>query len=233
MTGALIVAHGQPSDPSAPEARLAAFAARVAALAPGIAVESATLAAPGALARAAARLRGDNFAVYPLFMSDGWFVSEALPRRLRAEVGGEAGVLSPFGLDPALPELVRRAAREACDAAGFRPAETTLILAAHGSPRDRRPAAAARRIGEALRQEFPDIRYGYVDETPSIAEAASVRGPAICLPLFVDANSHVTSDLPAALAEAGFTGPVLPPIGQRPECAGMVASMLRATVAAP
>ncbi len=232
MRSALIVAHGQPSAPAGPEARLAEFAARVAALSPGIAVGSATLAAPGALAQAAERLGGDALTVYPLFMSDGWFVSDELPRRLRKVVRQEAAVLAPLGLDPELPALARRAALEGCEAAGFAPLETTLILAAHGSPKDRRPAAAARQIGESL-EGFAAIRYGFVDEAPSIADAASVTGRAICLPLFVDANSHVRSDLPEALAEARFTGPVLPPIGLRPECVGLVAAALReAAVAA-
>ncbi|TDK51565.1 cobalamin biosynthesis protein CbiX, partial [Antarcticimicrobium luteum] len=53
---ALIVAHGQPSDPAPAEAALATLAARVQAHMPGRALGAATLAAPGALAAALARL---------------------------------------------------------------------------------------------------------------------------------------------------------------------------------
>ena len=49
MSHAVIVAHGQPSDPEPAEAALAAFAAKVDALTGTVSVHSATLAAPGAL----------------------------------------------------------------------------------------------------------------------------------------------------------------------------------------
>ena len=51
---ALIVSHGQPSDPDPAEAALAALAAKVAALLPDWRVDSATLAKPDALAKAVA-----------------------------------------------------------------------------------------------------------------------------------------------------------------------------------
>ena len=46
---AIIVSHGQPSDPDPAEAELARFAGRVAEALPGWHVGSATLAKPGAL----------------------------------------------------------------------------------------------------------------------------------------------------------------------------------------
>ena len=84
----LILAHGQPSDPLPAAAELAAFAAKVAALMPGVAVTSATLAEPGALGRAVAgRASG---LVYPMFMAGGWFTRVQIPAKL-AEVGATTG----------------------------------------------------------------------------------------------------------------------------------------------
>ena len=66
---ALIVSHGQPSDPEPAEAALALLAAKVAELLPDWRVASATLAKPDALAAAVAgRARG---VVYPNFRA-GW-----------------------------------------------------------------------------------------------------------------------------------------------------------------
>ncbi len=42
---------------------------------------------------------------------------------------------------------------------------------------------------------------------------AVCAAPAICLPLFATRAGHVQFDVPAALTEAGFTGPLLAPIG--------------------
>ena len=50
MRRALIVAHGQPSDPAPAAAALEALAVRVAAHLPGWQVDAATLAQPGRLA---------------------------------------------------------------------------------------------------------------------------------------------------------------------------------------
>ncbi|MCB1372036.1 MAG: cobalamin biosynthesis protein CbiX, partial [Rhodobacteraceae bacterium] len=57
------------------------------------------------------------------------------------------------------------------------------------------------------------VRVGFVDEEPRLAVAARLPGPALCLPFFAARNSHVEVDLPEALAEAGFPGPILPPVG--------------------
>ena len=74
---ALIVAHGQPSDPAPAEADLAVLAAAIAAQLPDWQISSATLADPDALARA---ITGPFGLVYPMFMAGGWFPTVELPR---------------------------------------------------------------------------------------------------------------------------------------------------------
>jgi len=235
MTGqqagaALIVAHGQPSAPEGPEAAIAAFAAAVAAHLPGWQVRGATLAAPGALAAAVAGL-GPAPVVYPLFMADGWFTGTHLPRRL-AEAGAPGARRTPaFGLDPGLPGLLAAAAREAIAAEGWTEAGTAVLLAAHGAPRVRRPRMAAEAAAHAMtaRGRFRAVVTGFVDEAPSIADSArALAGPAICLPFFAMRAGHVTSDLPEGLAEGGFAGPLLAPIGTH---AGVPAMAARASAA--
>jgi hypothetical protein len=142
---ALIVAHGAPSAPEGPERVMRGLAGAVAALLPGgWAVRGATLAAPGAVAAALEALgAGGRLLVYPHFMADGWFSTEELPRRLRAAGARDFDILPAFGLDPAVPWLCLRRAGEAVRAGGHGPGEVALLLAAHGSPSDPRPAAAA------------------------------------------------------------------------------------------
>ncbi len=82
LLDALIVAHGQPSAPEMAEEALAGFRQKVAKHAPEVCIGSATLAARGSLEGQLANLR-PNAPVYPLFMSEGWFVKTNLANRLK------------------------------------------------------------------------------------------------------------------------------------------------------
>ncbi|NCM96809.1 MAG: cobalamin biosynthesis protein CbiX [Rhodobacterales bacterium] len=219
---ALIVAHGAPADPAPQQAALAALAARVTGLLPGWQVAGATLAAPGALEQA---LHTHPPAlIYPLFMAEGWFTRTALPRRLAA-AGTTARQLPAFGTDPALADLVTGAALSGARAAGLAPHQTTLILAAHGSPTSPASETATRALAATLtaRHDFAAVAVGFLEQPPLLACAARDLAPALCLPLFAQRAGHVARDLPAALAEAGFTGPLLPPIGEHPAVAALIA----------
>ena len=225
----VIVAHGQPSDPGPAEAEIAALAARVAAELPGWSVRSATLAQEDALARA---LDGAGHAfVYPLFMADGWFTQTHLPARLAAASGARITQLVPFGLDPAVQALTLTLAQEAAERAGRRPQDTDILLAAHGSFRSPAPSAVARAMAQdlAARGAFRRVDTGFIDQDPQIATIAKTFGAgALCLPFFAARGGHVIDDLPEALAEAGFTGRLLDPVGLDSRVPGLIAAAFRA-----
>lgn len=226
----MIVAHGQPSDPGPAEADLARVAAAVAGCLPGWRVGSATLAAPEALGLALGRMAAPL--VFPFFMADGWFTQVALPARLAAAGGAGLTILPAFGRMAAVQALTGVAARAAAVGRGWRPDETVLVLAAHGSGRSAGPAAAARDAQKAAAAGgFAEVRLGFIEETPGVAEVAANAGArALCLPLFVARWGHVVVDLPEALASAGFRGPCLAPIGVRREVPGIIADAVRGAV---
>lgn len=225
---AVIVAHGQPSDPGPAGAEIAALAARVAAQMPGWSVRSATLAQEDALAQA---LDGaDHALVYPLFMADGWFTRTHLPARLAAASGARITQLIPFGLDPAVQALTVTLAVEAASAAGCPPQDTEILLAAHGSFRSPAPSAVARAMAQLLADQggFRRVETGFIDQDPQIATVAKTFGPgALCLPFFAARGGHVIDDLPEALAEAGFSGRLLDPVGLDSRVPGLIALALR------
>ena len=226
MPNALIVAHGQPSDPEPAEAALADYAAEVNDLCEGVSVGSATLAAPGRL-EACLKDMPDGSLIYPLFMAKGWFVTSALPKRL----GGAAlRILDPLGVEENLPRLVSGALEAELSESKWHPDETTLVLAAHGSGRSRNPSAVATEFADNLQQQiaFNSIRVGFVEEPPSIAEAATGVGKkALCLPFFACTGGHVLDDVPSELAEANFEGRVLPVVGELPGIKRHIASVLQ------
>lgn len=225
---ALIVAHGQPSDPAPAEADMAAMSRAVAEHLPGWQVRATTLAAPGALKAALDSL--DRPVVFPFFMADGWFIRTLLPKRLSEAGHGGLQVLTPFGLLPETKALAIRSARAALAEHGWPGADTTLILAAHGSGRSPYPAEAALAIEAAIAAEtgFAAIRTGFIEEEPDLADVAREAGSrALCLPLFVARWGHVVGDIPKALSAAGFHGHLLDPIGTHADVPALIANAIQ------
>ncbi len=214
---ALIISHGQPSDPRRAGAEIEALAEQVRAHLGGWQVDAATLAEPGALARG---VDGGVGVVYPLFMAAGWFTGTHLPKRLADAGGGGWHVLPPFGADPAVMRLTRDLAR----ATGG-----DVILAGHGSFRSPEPSRVVIDLAARIAADTGRVcRAAFIDQSPRIAEVAQDMPDAACLPFFAARRGHVIEDLPQALADAGFRGPLLPPVGLHPTVPALIAAALRA-----
>ncbi|RKF17081.1 cobalamin biosynthesis protein CbiX [Roseovarius spongiae] len=223
---AIIVSHGQPSDPDPAEAALARQAPEL----PGWFVQTATLAKRGSLESALSRA-GAAPVIYPMFMTDGWFVRSALRDRLR-DVKAPV-VLPPLGVDPGLPDVALQALAAELDRQGWSAGETTLLVTAHGSGRSRNSARDTQRFVERLgeRAPFAELRIGYVEEPPHLGEAAALcPRQSICLPFFAADGGHVQEDIPQALQATGFAGPCMAPVGLLP---GIGRLMARAIAGAP
>lgn len=222
---ALIISHGQPSDPDPAEAALAVLAGQVAECLPGWQVKSATLAKPGALAAAVA---GEaSGLVYPMFMAGGWFPMVELPRRMKQAGGADWAYLPPFGLDAGVQALALRLTLQAADRLGQIVQDTSVLLAAHGSFRSSAPSQVAQAVAAQMRQVgFARAEAYFIDQEPRISTAKGFGTGSVCLPFFAAEGGHVADDLPAALAEAGFSGVVLPPLGLDPRVPGLIAAAL-------
>lgn len=216
MKHALIVAHGQPSDPRPAGAALESLAATVQASMPGWSVGAATLAEEGAMARAVAGRPGG--VVFPMFMAGGWFTKVQIPKRL-VEAGAVGWtVLEPFGCDPSVHDLCVALVREA--------GADQAILAAHGSFKSSAPSDIARHVaGRIAAGTGADVAAGFIDQEPQLATLTGRGG--VCLPFFAAGGGHVSDDIPAALAEAGFAGRILPPVGLDARVPGIVAAAIR------
>lgn len=222
---AILVAHGSPADPQPQEGWMMALATRVRLWLPGWQVAGTTLALPGALEAALAAL--PDAVIYPFFMAEGWFTRKTLPRRLQEAGAGGSVQLPAFGHDPGMADLLGQTAAAARVAHGL-PADATLLLAAHGSQVSRASATITESLAAQLRAAWPaSVVTGYVEEAPFLADAAAaIRGPALCLPFFATRAGHVSDDVPHALRQAGFSGPLLPAIGEHPDAARMIAQAL-------
>ena len=164
------------------------------------------------LAAAAAALEGDLVRVYPLFMSDGYYVSHAIPERLEIADGGadprgrRFTIMQPTGLSPRLPAIVAGLARTAAKAAGLAPAVARLLIVAHGSTKDpaSRLAAEAAAAAIAGTDDFAAVDAAFLDEAPFLADRlAALPGPLIVSGLFIGEGLHGAEDMEAAVAATG------------------------------
>ncbi len=217
----LIVAHGQPSDPHSAEAALAALGASVAVHLAECEVATVTLATQGAMAAQLAQL-GPGGRVFPLFMAGGWFTRVHLPKRL-AEAGARGWrVLEPMGCDPAVHDLAVQIVAEAGTPG-------SVILAAHGSGQSPVPSDIAHHVAGLIAARLGlRAEAAFIDQSPRLADLRSQGAGAICLPFFAASGGHVTQDIPAALAQAGFAGRLLPALGLDARLPALIAAAVNA-----
>ena len=222
---AVLVSHGQPSQPEAGEAHLRALTQKVREVLPGWTIRSATLAAGDGLERAL-ELAGPDPLVFPVFMAEGWFTQNALPGRLK---GTGSRQMPALGVHPGLPPLTAAylgevAARTHWNATGYE-----VLLAAHGSASCALPAQCTLRFAAGLSENLPDVpvRIGFLEEAPFLGDVAGLCGlKTILLPLFAGAGGHVADDIPQALDEAGFEGLRLAPLIEAPFIPKLIACAL-------
>lgn len=191
---------------------------QVAAFLPRWNVRAATLAEPLAIARGVA---GQDFGlVYPVFMARGWFTKVQIPNRLFEAGASRWKVLEPFGCDPKVQELCVTLVRES--------GADEVVLAAHGSSKSAEPAEVARHVAGRIKAEtgIARVEVGFIDQVPQLSTLTGFGPGAVCLPFFAAAGGHVADDLPGALAEAGFRGRILPPVGADRRVPGLIADAI-------
>ncbi len=221
---AIIVSHGQPSQPDRAEASLAQLALKVASVLPDWQITSATMAAKGTLERRLEQLPKAH--LFPLFMADGWFTGTALPQRLIRQTT----VLAPLGLDPRLPEMAAKVLRDEIAQRGWDMATTDILVAGHGGLNSRNPAKATQRFAAELQAILPlqSIRAGFVEEAPKLDDVAGSMGrQSLCLPFFAAKGLHVRQDIPEMLQQGGFQGDLLDPVGLAAEIPALIARALK------
>jgi sirohydrochlorin ferrochelatase len=205
----VIVAHGDRGGERGN--RLAHLVAERAGCLPGFrSVHTCFVRGEPTIRSVAGELPPGRAVVYPLFMSDGYYVQQAIPQQMAA--GGSAAeetrIMRPFGLSPLLPGIIADLAREAAARAAIEPEDATLLLVAHGSrksPNSRNATlGVARRLAE--RSLFGTVETAFLEEPPFLADQlAGIDRPLIIVGLFAGEGLHGAEDLPHAVAASGRT----------------------------
>jgi len=166
--------------------------------------------------------------VVPLFISEGYFTEEVIPRELRlegwdpalwdsegtdaahatltdADTGKTVHYTGPVGTHDAMTDVIVRRAESITDdpdvGEGF-----GLAVVGHGTKRNENSAKAIRYHADRVRKRgrFDEVRALYMDEEPEIDDVADhfESEDVVVVPLFVADGYHTREDIPE---DAGLT----------------------------
>lgn len=146
--------------------------------------------------------------VVPNFISEGYFTQTVVPREL--ELNGQITKRSngqvwrycePVGNHPLMTELLLKRARDI--APDVDPAETSLLIVAHGTDLNENSAVAAKREAEKIRGvgKYAAVLNVYMEEAPLVSHWGTLtKTPnVVVVPFFISDGLHSYEDIPRLL----------------------------------
>src|SRR5213592_679104 len=153
--------------------------------------------------------------VVPNFISEGYFTQTVVPREL--ELNGQitkrpSGQIwkycEPVGNHSMMTELLLKRAREV--APSVDPAETSLLIVAHGTDLNENSAAAAKREAEKIcaLAKYAAVLNVYMEEPPLVSDWRKLTETqnVIVVPFFISDGLHSYEDIPVLLGIAVAAG---------------------------
>ena len=194
---------------------------------PDLPVACGVLSGEPRLEEALLALAGRNVLVHPFFMSDGYFVRQALPKRLEESPVAGWTMLTPLGLLPGLPALI--ADHIADD-------RREILIVSHGATKSDRSRLATEAFAEALHNELSErasvqsVTCCYLEEEPFAEEAVPKLGPgAQLVSFFAGEGAHGRSDLSQLVAKSSKHDlAVTASVGALPGLADLIVAELKA-----
>ena len=146
--------------------------------------------------------------VIPNFISEGYFTQTVVPREL--ELRGRITKRSngqiwrycePVGNHPLMTELLLKRARDV--APDVDPAETSLLIVAHGTDLNENSAVAAKRETEKIRalSKYAAVLNVYMEEPPLVSDWRQLTKTenVVVVPFFISDGLHSYEDIPRLL----------------------------------
>ena len=169
-----------------------------------------------------AELETPRVFIVPLFISEGYFSEEVIPRELgfnltndpTSRVIREAARTTyygaPVGSHHSMTGIILARARDVVARFPFprapKPVDTTLFIAGHGTERSERSRKAIERQVELIRAQklYGGVEAVFMDEEPRIAgcQTRVQTKHVVVVPFFISDGLHVTEDIPILLGEA-------------------------------
>ena len=160
--------------------------------------------------------------IVPLFISDGYFTEEVIPRELglcakeqrdfpRIQQRGAQTLhyCGPVGTHDSMTAVLLARAREVVEKHPFprapKPEETTLFIAGHGTGNNENSRKAIERQVELIRamKVYAAVHPVFMEEEPRIADcyALAQTKNVVMVPFFISDGLHSYEDIPVMLGE--------------------------------
>src|SRR5436190_10482959 len=154
--------------------------------------------------------------VVPNFISEGYFTQTVVPRelelngRITKRASGQSWkYCEPVGNHSRMTELLLKRAGEVAQDAN--PAETSLLIVAHGTDLNENSAVAAKREAEKIRAlgKYAAVLNVYMEESPLVSDwkKLATTPNVVVVPFFISDGLHSYEDIPGLLgiAKGGST----------------------------
>jgi len=158
--------------------------------------------------------------VVPLFISEGYFTQEVIPRELGFCRAGETNFAraqqrggqmfhycGPVGTHPSMTEVLLARARDIVEKYPFprapRPSDTALFIAGHGTGNNENSRQAIERQVELIRRRrlYAEVHAVFMEEDPRIGDCCRLAGVKniVMVPFFISDGLHSYEDIPVML----------------------------------
>src|SRR6058998_36735 len=146
--------------------------------------------------------------VVPNFISEGYFTQTVIPRELelngritKRQSGQVWKYCEPVGSHSMMTELLLKRAGEVAQDAD--PAETSLLIVAHGTDLNENSAVAAKREAENIRPlgKYAAVLNVYMEEAPLVSDwqKLTTTQNVVVVPFFISDGLHSYEDIPVLL----------------------------------
>jgi sirohydrochlorin cobaltochelatase len=160
--------------------------------------------------------------VVPLFISEGYFTEEVIPRELGLFAKGQTDFprvqqrdkqilyyCGPIGTHQSMTNVILARARDIVQqhpsSRQPKPGDTALFIAGHGTGNNENSRKAIERQVELIRarNEYAEVRPVFMEEEPRIGDCYRVAKAAnlIVVPFFISDGLHSYEDIPVMLGE--------------------------------
>jgi sirohydrochlorin cobaltochelatase len=158
--------------------------------------------------------------VVPLFVSDGYFTEEIIPRelglcaakgenfpRVQQRGGQTLHYCRPVGTHPGMTDVLLARARQVVEQYPFprapKTADTALFIAGHGTSQNEKSRQAIEQQVELIRAKklYAEVYPAFLEEEPRISDCyktARARN-IVMVPFFISNGLHVREDIPVML----------------------------------
>jgi sirohydrochlorin cobaltochelatase len=157
--------------------------------------------------------------IAPLFISEGYFASEVIPKELGFSYpenlklktqNSELFYCRPVGSHESVTKVILSRAADIVKRFPFprapKPLETTLFIAGHGTERNKNSRVAIERQVELIRAQniYAAVHAIFMEEAPRIADCYQIAPSRnlVVVPFFISDGLHAVEDIPVLLGEA-------------------------------